>query len=240
MIKFNEVTWYSKLAAIIFFIGILPILTFYIGTKFQEAKKITELSVENNVIHSTSPKAILSEQQPASCFSFTQSPKIETGDLVQLPIECAFTIGTGFFDWHFKIDQIDDTDAQLAISNGTSIVQKIDIQNYQSEFPAVMTENSMGDAQFNIADDYNFDGYKDIRVISDMGASNIFYDYWMFNSKTGKFEKDAVLTDIVNPVFKNRTIIGTTLRGANEYTVATYEFQNGKYVLIKQETFKNN
>jgi hypothetical protein len=73
-----------------------------------------------------------------------------------------------------------------------------------------------------------------------MGASNIFYDYWMFNSKTGKFEKDAVLTDIENPVFKNRTIIGTTLRGANEYTVATYEFQNGKYVLIKQETFKNN
>ena len=38
MIKFNQVTWYSKLAAIIFFIGVLPALAFYIGSKYQEAK----------------------------------------------------------------------------------------------------------------------------------------------------------------------------------------------------------
>lgn len=34
--KFNEVTWYSKLAAIIFFIGVLPALTFYIGVQVGE------------------------------------------------------------------------------------------------------------------------------------------------------------------------------------------------------------
>lgn len=45
MIKFNEVTWYSKLAAIIFFIGILPILTFYIGTQYESTKSIAEESV---------------------------------------------------------------------------------------------------------------------------------------------------------------------------------------------------
>jgi hypothetical protein len=34
-IKFNVVTWYSKLLSIIFFIAVLPVLTFYIGTQYQ-------------------------------------------------------------------------------------------------------------------------------------------------------------------------------------------------------------
>jgi hypothetical protein len=40
MIKFNEVTWYSKLAATIFLLGIFPTLTFYIGIKYQESQDI--------------------------------------------------------------------------------------------------------------------------------------------------------------------------------------------------------
>lgn len=34
-IKFNVVTWYSKLLSIIFFIAVLPVLTFYIGSQYQ-------------------------------------------------------------------------------------------------------------------------------------------------------------------------------------------------------------
>ncbi|MFA6315322.1 MAG: hypothetical protein WC648_03080 [Candidatus Paceibacterota bacterium] len=45
MIKFNEVTWYSKLAAIIFFIGILPALTFYIGMRYQHVLESSNLQV---------------------------------------------------------------------------------------------------------------------------------------------------------------------------------------------------
>lgn len=43
MIKFNEVTWYSKLAAVILFIILLPILTFYIGMQYQQVKDISGL-----------------------------------------------------------------------------------------------------------------------------------------------------------------------------------------------------
>lgn len=39
--KFNEVTWYSKLAAVILFVGALPALTFYIGMRYQEARDLT-------------------------------------------------------------------------------------------------------------------------------------------------------------------------------------------------------
>ena len=42
MIKWNEYTWYSKWASLVFFILVLPILTFYIGTLYQESKDISE------------------------------------------------------------------------------------------------------------------------------------------------------------------------------------------------------
>jgi hypothetical protein len=51
MIKWNKVTWYSKLGAVILFIGIVPTLTFYIGTQYQktldaiEASSLLELHV---------------------------------------------------------------------------------------------------------------------------------------------------------------------------------------------------
>jgi len=45
MIKFNEITWYSRLAAPILFIGILPALTFYIGTRYEEAENINVISI---------------------------------------------------------------------------------------------------------------------------------------------------------------------------------------------------
>lgn len=53
-IKWNKYTWYSKLAAIIFFIGILPIWVFYLGMQYQQAMDakrsmpiVLETSVKN-------------------------------------------------------------------------------------------------------------------------------------------------------------------------------------------------
>lgn len=43
MIKFNEVTWYSKIAAVILFIILIPMLTFYIGMQYQMVKDISSL-----------------------------------------------------------------------------------------------------------------------------------------------------------------------------------------------------
>jgi hypothetical protein len=36
MIKWNQITWYSKLGAIILFIAVVPVLTFYIGTQYEK------------------------------------------------------------------------------------------------------------------------------------------------------------------------------------------------------------
>lgn len=40
-IKFNVVTWYSKILSVIFFIAVLPIWTFYIGMKVKEVEIYT-------------------------------------------------------------------------------------------------------------------------------------------------------------------------------------------------------
>lgn len=53
MIKFNEVTWYSKLAAIIFFMGALPALSFYIGTQYQLANESGQAAAINEAHQST-------------------------------------------------------------------------------------------------------------------------------------------------------------------------------------------
>ncbi len=50
-IKWNEITWYSKLIAIIFFLGIFPTLTFYIGTQYKEVTQ--EANTEYEVLPAT-------------------------------------------------------------------------------------------------------------------------------------------------------------------------------------------
>jgi hypothetical protein len=54
MIKWNEYTWYSKLTAAIFFIGILPSLTFYIGTQYEEVVILYKTPVVTSVSRETS------------------------------------------------------------------------------------------------------------------------------------------------------------------------------------------
>lgn len=44
--KWNQYTWYSKWASLLFFILVLPVLTFYIGIKYQ--KTITVLNFTNS------------------------------------------------------------------------------------------------------------------------------------------------------------------------------------------------
>ncbi len=48
-IKFNEVTWYSKLGAIILFILVVPCLTFYIGRQYEATLAVTDNAESSGV-----------------------------------------------------------------------------------------------------------------------------------------------------------------------------------------------
>jgi len=55
-----------------------------------------------------------------------------------------------------------------------------------------------------LANDINFDGYKDLRIINTQGANVISFDYWIFDSSAKKFEKDPVLVNIPFAQFDKR------------------------------------
>lgn len=40
-IQWNKVTWYSRWGAIILFMLLIPLLTFYIGMRYQEVQLVT-------------------------------------------------------------------------------------------------------------------------------------------------------------------------------------------------------
>ncbi len=56
-IKWNEYTWYSKLIAAIFFIFVLPVWTFYVGTQFENAREIIRQAnkIKRDSIHAATP-----------------------------------------------------------------------------------------------------------------------------------------------------------------------------------------
>lgn len=53
----------------------------------------------------------------------------------------------------------------------------------------IMEDNVAYDSGLNLAEDINFDGYKDLRIINAQGANIASFDYWIFNPQAKKFEK---------------------------------------------------
>jgi|GEM_PF-3476791 hypothetical protein len=47
MVQWNTITWYSRLGAIILFIGIVPVLCFYIGTQYELVISMPTIPVQN-------------------------------------------------------------------------------------------------------------------------------------------------------------------------------------------------
>lgn len=52
-IKWHEVTWYSKLGAIILFVGVIPPFAFYVGTQYQAIQRL-EIQPPPTNIHTSS------------------------------------------------------------------------------------------------------------------------------------------------------------------------------------------
>jgi hypothetical protein len=59
MIKWNKVTWYSRLGAIILFIGVVPVLTFYVGVQYQLTLSSQQLQTPHSSAQPTASKSVL-------------------------------------------------------------------------------------------------------------------------------------------------------------------------------------
>lgn len=90
-----------------------------------------------------------------------------------------------------------------------------------------------------IVEDINFDGRQDLRVLKLLDARlQSTFDYWVFDKKTGRFEKDARFEALSSPHFdaKTRTITSVSRVGAMDKTVEKFRLlKNGKLELIFRE-----
>jgi hypothetical protein len=86
-IKWNEVTWYSKLGAVIFFLGFLPILTFYMGMRYQEVLNTSSFVVVEPIFQHISDSESLSQSKIVTIEKLSRYINTTYGFSIDYPTE---------------------------------------------------------------------------------------------------------------------------------------------------------
>lgn len=204
--------------------------------KEKEAKTEAELEAEGQ-----SPAGESKSQNAGTDFGLENDKcavfarpfdKPEGGDKFDFPLNCYFDIGSDFLNWNFKVPEENEKNVVLEISDSAGKP----IQNITVEDETIGTLFFL-DGDINIAEDINFDGYKDLRIVNVRGANIGGYNYWIFNPELKKFEKNPVLANIPYPSFDRtkRTITAFHAANSGDYS-AVFKFIDGKYQMVESKT----
>ena len=70
-----------------------------------------------------------------------------------------------------------------------------------------------------LVDDYNFDGYLDVAVLSNRGVSNAAYNYFIRHPRTQSFHRSETLSGLTNASFdkETKTVVTYNVSGAGRY-----------------------
>ena len=93
----------------------------------------------------------------------------------------------------------------------------------------------LSDSDRVIAEDLNFDGYTDLKIMASRGQANVYYACWLWNKTKQKFVLHEELSQVASPRFdaSTKTIFSFTHISATDSTKATYMFQHGKLRLLE-------
>jgi hypothetical protein len=96
------------------------------------------------------------------------------------------------------------------------------------------------DAQTSlILEDINFDGYFDMRILYDTGASFEWVRYWLWDKDQGIFQLDDTLEALhlgeISVDAKTKTFTSYCPDSVVAYTERTFQYIDGAPVLIRQE-----
>jgi hypothetical protein len=174
------------------------------------------------------------DRENGKCAPFFSEPTGQN-ETIDLFIECKLAVGEGYNDWKISILGNQQADQQFEMEifdGGGELVQKIPVGEIDFSSNDTAKIATSGD-EINFAYDVNFDGYKDLRVLKILAASNIIYDYWIFDPVLKKFKKDPILAEVSNPSFdKNKKVIDSYIAAGADpanWTVLKYEFSGGSY-----------
>ncbi|MDR3001715.1 MAG: hypothetical protein LBU89_10675 [Fibromonadaceae bacterium] len=87
-----------------------------------------------------------------------------------------------------------------------------------------------------LLDDFNFDGYIDVAVLSNRGVSNEAYNYFIYNPQTQSYHRSEVLSGLMNASFdkETKTVKAHNSSGAGMYYEGeTYKWNGDKLTLIQ-------
>jgi hypothetical protein len=224
-IEFNRVTWYSKLAAVILFIFVVPWLTFYLGREYQKTIDFFKSTSEIT-------KPVTESQKNISNQTMSWPVDVEAGAYF------TYAIDPGADEMLFVLRGTDNTIGTFSTiqvlmkdKNGKyEVVQILDAQ--QSEPPP----SKLG---YFVTRDMNFDGYEDISLLTWWGATgNAGFNYWLYNPKTKEFVFNETLSSLSNPTphTDSQTITTHSNGGAAGmiFVDQVYKYGNGEYVFIKE------
>lgn len=137
---------------------------------------------------------------------------------------------------NFNFELIGEITEKMKTVTAIKVVEKGKKNQHQvlDGFEATVQENEQV-----IIEDFNFDGYADIRLLQYLPeTANIPFFYWLYNPKTEKFERNTQLEIIHSPILdaKNEYILSQWTRGENIQGTDFYKFTGRKIKLVKQET----
>ncbi len=220
-IEFNKVTWYSKLAALLFFIIVMPVWMFYVGVQYEKTILSLRESKKLEVLDYTPTS------HPSSIYVFGTSDKCKeiAGELdgyveVSAPFTCQFIISKKLPAITFAFEE-----------------SKVTINNVTKKTQSITVGPEVGYNTLVALQDINFDGYNDLLIRNGIGTlDNTPSTYWLYNVVRDSFEPYPPLSDISNPEFDPhaKTITSTSRCCAGlSYSTKTYSFINNAYILTE-------
>ena len=105
---------------------------------------------------------------------------------------------------------------------------------------AGMGEPPYRGADYFQAEDINFDGYLDIKLLAWWGATgNAGYRYWLFDKETDRFVYDEAFSELGDPIPhpETKTITTSSMGGMADriHTFAAFQVMDGKPTVIWEE-----
>jgi hypothetical protein len=150
-------------------------------------------------------------------------------------VTCTFRIKADRppFTFHFE-GHPDNSLGNLEIHEGpnSEITQTIDNTTDPGEIYPTPAKNML------IAVDANFDGYNDLQLLSNCGATgNCSYDFYLYDPKVGQFIHNEFLSTLTTPSFDSakKQVMSTSNGSANDWQSETYQFKDGEYTLVHKE-----
>jgi hypothetical protein len=229
MIKWNEFNHYSRWGAIFLFLIALPILSFFIGRQYYQTRQVLDNNdnapVENQIAEGC--KVNPSNRVAADSY----------GADLRGGIECNFRISPNEPVYNFKLSADRERNAinRIEISRQDKPVRTILLEN-ETDGPYMFDSPPM--KEIFQAVDVNFDGYKDLQLITCFGATgNTCFNYFLFNPLARNFEYNKEFSDtngIPDPAVKEIRVHVNAGCAGGCFIERTYKVLNNKPVLVKE------